>query len=177
MSKTYQSKPFVSAVALAVLCFFSLLPLTAAAYLDPTTGSMLISAIVGLFASLVLAVKTYWYRIKGFFSRKPADPRVDDGTARDVQSFQAWLDEHGLWQEPLSEVGRKAAGLRVRELMYTPGANEYIDAEAPISQGMHLLAAGRRLSLIVNQEGVAVGVLRLTDLFSEISQNIKEGPA
>ncbi len=48
-----------------------LVPVPAVAYLDPTTGSMVISAIVGLFASLVLAVRTYWYRIKAFIDRKP----------------------------------------------------------------------------------------------------------
>lgn len=37
------------------------------AYLDPSTGSMIISAIVGLLASIALAVKTYWYRVKSFF--------------------------------------------------------------------------------------------------------------
>jgi hypothetical protein len=41
---------------------------------------MLISAVVGLFASLVLAIKTYWYRIKAFFKRKPAESEADDGT-------------------------------------------------------------------------------------------------
>ena len=56
-----------------------LMPIPAFAYLDPTTGSMLISAIVGLFASLVLAIKTYWYRIKAFFKRKPAESDTDDG--------------------------------------------------------------------------------------------------
>jgi O-antigen/teichoic acid export membrane protein len=39
------------------------------AYLDPSTGSMVISAIVGIFASIALALKTYWYKIKGFFRR------------------------------------------------------------------------------------------------------------
>ena len=58
-----------------------LMPLSALAYLDPTTGSMLISAIVGLFASLVLAIKTYWYRIKAFFKRKPAETGADDGAS------------------------------------------------------------------------------------------------
>jgi hypothetical protein len=58
-----------------------LVPASALAYLDPTTGSMLISAIVGLFASLVLAIKTYWYRIKAFFKRKPAASDGDDGAA------------------------------------------------------------------------------------------------
>lgn len=67
--------PFVILIALL------LMPLSALAYLDPTTGSMLISAIVGLFASLVLAIKTYWYRIKAFLRRKPAESEADDGTA------------------------------------------------------------------------------------------------
>jgi len=57
-----------------------LLPVPALAYLDPTTGSMVISAIVGLFASLVLAIKTYWYRIKAFFRGKPARSEPDDET-------------------------------------------------------------------------------------------------
>ncbi len=39
------------------------------AYLDPSTGSMVVSAIVGIFASIALALKTYWYKIKGFFRR------------------------------------------------------------------------------------------------------------
>jgi hypothetical protein len=62
-----------------ILVALILMPVPAFAYLDPTTGSMLISAIVGLFASLVLAIKTYWYRIKAFFKRKPAETDADDG--------------------------------------------------------------------------------------------------
>ena len=37
------------------------------AYLDPSAGTMIISAIVGIFASLALALKTYWYKLKKFF--------------------------------------------------------------------------------------------------------------
>lgn len=62
----------------AVMTVFLLTPLSAFAYLDPTTGSMLISAIVGLFASLVLAIKTYWYRIKSFFKGKPVESTTDN---------------------------------------------------------------------------------------------------
>lgn len=39
------------------------------AYLDPSTGSMVVSAIVGILASIALALKTYWYRIRAFFKR------------------------------------------------------------------------------------------------------------
>ena len=38
------------------------------AYLDPSTGSMILSAIVGLFATLGLALKTYWYKFKSLFN-------------------------------------------------------------------------------------------------------------
>ena len=51
--------------ALALLLFSP----AAMAYLDPSTGSMVVSAIVGIFASIALAVKTYWYKIKGWFKR------------------------------------------------------------------------------------------------------------
>ena len=43
----------------------------ALAYLDPGTGSMIMSAIVGLIATVVLAVKTYWYRLKRFITGSP----------------------------------------------------------------------------------------------------------
>jgi len=46
------------------------------AYLDPSTGSMVISAIVGLFASLALGIKTYWYKLKRLF-RRSGEPKDD----------------------------------------------------------------------------------------------------
>lgn len=48
------------------------------AYLDPSTGSMILSAIVGLFATLALAVKTYWYKLKAFFRRDSSETAVDE---------------------------------------------------------------------------------------------------
>ena len=46
----------------------------ALAYLDPSTGSMILSAIIGIIASIGLALKTYWYRIKGFFRKNKSEP-------------------------------------------------------------------------------------------------------
>jgi hypothetical protein len=48
------------------------------AYLDPSTGSMILSAIVGVFATVGLAVKTYWYKLKSLFRGKADDARDDD---------------------------------------------------------------------------------------------------
>jgi len=62
---TLRSKPALTGLTALLLC----LPASAFAYLDPSTGSMVVSAIVGIFASIALAVKTYWYKIKGLFKR------------------------------------------------------------------------------------------------------------
>ena len=68
-------------IALAVLAFYLLsVPPTAFAYLDPSTGSMVVSAIVGIFASIALAVKTYWYKIKGFLRRNSKQDSTSQNT-------------------------------------------------------------------------------------------------
>jgi hypothetical protein len=49
------------------------------AYLDPSTGSMILSAVVGLFATAALAVKTYWYKLRSFFRQQsPEEPVAVD---------------------------------------------------------------------------------------------------
>ena len=37
------------------------------AYIDPSSGSAIISALIGIFVALSMMVKTYWYKIKSFF--------------------------------------------------------------------------------------------------------------
>ena len=40
------------------------------AYLDPGTGSMLVSAIIGVAAAVGLALKLFWYRLVGLLRGK-----------------------------------------------------------------------------------------------------------
>jgi hypothetical protein len=53
----------------------------AEAYLDPGTGNMLLSAIIGVAAAVGLAVKMFWYRLIGLIRGKPrgSRPGVVDG--------------------------------------------------------------------------------------------------
>ncbi len=53
-----------------VMVSLGLLAPDAWAYLDPSTGSMILSAIIGMFATAALAIKTYWYKLKGLFRRQ-----------------------------------------------------------------------------------------------------------
>ena len=60
-------------ILLATLSGFAM---PAHAYLDPSTGSMILSAIVGIFATVGLALKTYWYKFKSFFKGQKDTPDV-----------------------------------------------------------------------------------------------------
>ena len=47
---------------IALLIVLALAP-PAHAYLDPATGSLIISALIGLLAAIALALKMFWYRV------------------------------------------------------------------------------------------------------------------
>jgi hypothetical protein len=80
--------PRISWVALAgvvALC----LPREAHAYLDPTTGSMLISALISIFVTAGFALQSYGYRLLAFFrGARPEEPSAQDerklGAQRDA---------------------------------------------------------------------------------------------
>jgi len=55
------------------------------AYLDPSTASMAISAIVGLLATASLAIKTFWYKLKSI-GRKDELAHPDSDTEFSKQS-------------------------------------------------------------------------------------------
>lgn len=47
------------------------------AYLDPGSGSAIVSAIIGFFVAVGMAVKTYWYKIKSWFGKKDTAEQQD----------------------------------------------------------------------------------------------------
>ncbi len=55
---------------LSLIFFIYLIPLQLFAYIDPGSGSAILSAIIGFFVAIGIAVKTYWYKLKSIFARK-----------------------------------------------------------------------------------------------------------
>ena len=47
------------------------------AYIDPGSGSAIMSAIIGFFVAIGIAVKTYWYKLKSLFSGKKSEDNSD----------------------------------------------------------------------------------------------------
>ena len=57
--------------------------------------------------------------------------------------------------------------------MYTPSEGEYVDEDATLGQAMHQLVMGHHHSLLVTRKDEIVGILRLSDVFAKICDEIK----
>lgn len=106
-------------LAVRLTVFIALVGLAPAAhaYLDPSTGSMILSAIVGIFATLGLAIKTYWYKLKNLLKgSRAAEPKAD---AQVEPKIDPRIDP-GVDPRIDSGAGRQAAG-HERESGADPG--------------------------------------------------------
>ncbi len=83
------------------------------------------------------------------------------------------MRKYSLWQSPMVDICRKATQIKVKEIMYTPTEGEYVDQEAMFDEAIHQLVMGRHQSLLVTHRGEIVGILRLTDVFTQICEAIK----
>jgi hypothetical protein len=61
----------ISLFVLVVVCFWLLVVPAANAYVDPGTGSYIFQVLIGVFLGAAVAIKVFWRRIWGFFTRKP----------------------------------------------------------------------------------------------------------
>jgi len=82
--------------------------------------------------------------------------------------IRSMVEDQGLWQKPLENLCQKASQIKVREVMYTPAEGEYVQEEATLDEAIHQLVIGHHQSLLVTRDSKVVGVLRLSDVFSEI---------
>lgn len=55
----------------------------AMAYIDPGSGSAIMSAVIGLFVAVGLAIKTYWYKLKSIFTGKKNSQKLDQVSKED----------------------------------------------------------------------------------------------
>jgi hypothetical protein len=63
---------------------FGILAFPAMAYLDPGTGSAILSIIIGLFVSILVVVRQFWYKIRLFFTGNKTRPQ-DVGDENNVK--------------------------------------------------------------------------------------------
>jgi CBS-domain-containing membrane protein len=92
----------------------------------------------------------------------------------DPIQIETMVKDYGLWNAPLPSLCHAAARLKVKEVMYTPVAGEYIEENAFITVAFHRLVVGSRNSLLVtDRRKKIVGVLKLTDVFALVCRAIE----
>ena len=87
--------------------------------------------------------------------------------------LRSMLEQYSLFEEPLKDACNKAAKIKVKKFMYTPGEGEYIEEDATLGHAIHHLVMGHHQSLLVTSGDDIVGILRLTDVFKEVFHVIK----
>jgi CBS domain-containing protein len=83
--------------------------------------------------------------------------------------FKTMFDHLKLWEKPLRDLCKTTASRKVKDVMCTPARDEYVEADATLDEAIHRLILGSHQSLIVARGEEIVGILRLTDVFQEIS--------
>ncbi len=84
------------------------------------------------------------------------------------QFLRTLLQQQSLWDTPLRDICTKAASYKVKDFMYTPTEDEYIEESATLDEAINQLVMGHHHSLLVTRQKRIVGILRLTDVFAEV---------
>jgi len=114
--------------------------------------------------------------LKGLESgyKKMGDFKGISHTGFSTEFIKSMVDKYDLWKKPLEEICRRSPHIKVKDIMYTPTEGEYVPMDATLDQALHQLVVGHHQSLLVTKGGrEIVGILRLTDVFQEISEMIK----
>lgn len=88
-----------------------------------------------------------------------------------VQSLEA---RFAGFTDSLSLMCSEAARTRARDAMVP--INESIDEDAPLAEAIHEMVLHHAQSMLVTRGGEVVGILRLSDVFQEVADLIRELP-
>ncbi|MFP4531155.1 MAG: CBS domain-containing protein [Desulfobacterales bacterium] len=87
--------------------------------------------------------------------------------------MRALITKYSLLDKPLLDICRKASKIKAKDCMYIPEEGEFIDTEETLNLAINQLVLGRYQSLLVTRNKKIAGILRLTDVFKEVSDSIK----
>lgn len=87
--------------------------------------------------------------------------------------LRSMVQNFSLWDQPLKDICVKAARRKVKYFMYKPTPGEYIEADAALDHAIHMMILGKYQSLLVKKENKIIGILRLTDVFTQFSEFVK----
>ena len=136
-----------------------------------------------------LLVLNRFHKVVGKLSQldvlKALEPKYQELISRDdlaktaasgfsLDFLQNMLDHYHLFDQPLRDLCRKAAGIKVKDCMYAPSEDEVVTEQDNLDVAIHQLIVGKHQSLLVMNNSDITGILRLTDVFCEVCSEMKK---
>jgi CBS-domain-containing membrane protein len=88
-------------------------------------------------------------------------------------AFQrSMIEQLKLWEAPMEHLCEKAAKLNVSSFMTAPVDAEFIESRRTLDEAIHQLVLGCHQSLLVTENNAIIGILRLTDVFEVVADEI-----
>jgi len=91
--------------------------------------------------------------------------------------MESMLDHYDLWNSSMDSICANVSNKKVSAFMKSLSEGEYIREDDSLGKATHQLIMGNNQSLLVTRGDDIVGILRLTDVFSEMVQVIKKQSA
>jgi CBS domain-containing protein len=101
------------------------------------------------------------------------DLKKVSGFGLSAEYMRSMMADFDLWKTPLEDLCHKAATVSLGSIVAAPLEGELVDSEATLDQAVHQLIMGHHQSLLVTSGDRIVGMLRLTDVYREVSDRIK----
>ena len=99
------------------------------------------------------------------------DKLVRAGVADDL--INSMIDHSRFWQDDFSLICHQAGIKSVVDIMVP--VDDSIDENAPITEAIHKIIEKNTLSLLVKSGKEVVGIIRISDLFTEVANHIVMG--
>ena len=77
-----------------------------------------------------------------------------------------------LWEDSFGDICKKISNIKVKDVMHP--VTEHIEDTATIFEALHKLIVWQTLSLLVTRDSKIIGILRLSDLYTDVTQYIKD---
>ncbi len=118
----------------------------------------------------VIGIVRYADILRGFV---PGPHPQSETPPESPDSSPSYTSELESCRRALADMFQMSRTIRVRDVMHKYIADDYIDEEAPIEEGLCRLMVRPYVNLVVNSGGTNTGILRLSDIFRLICKDIK----
>ncbi len=84
---------------------------------------------------------------------------------------ESMMQHYQYFQDDLSDLCSRASNMKARDVMHH--VSESVDEDDSLAEGAHKLIINHALSILVIRDEKVVGVLRISDLFEELTSEMK----